>query len=217
MQALKVKPEFSAQEVLSIMASLPAGIAEELRPLLKATDIEVYKHFLVTMYHYTRFAYDQLTHAKSLCGQEDQILYFEHMAKEERGHYLLAKRDYEEFGGSIEDTLVPASVEHFADYWYRLGKNNVNEFLGAVYVFENVAGCVGKEVVEMMQRLELTRRQSRWLRVHLEADIGHGNEALEMCQRYVTENPEAMLHAAEGAAIQWLNVFRHAFTLEAKA
>lgn len=210
-QVIQKPDPVKADYVIDMLPTFPIQIAKELAPLLEATDLETYKHFLVTMYHYTHYAYEQLTQARDLC--EDAILYdyFDIMAKEERGHYLLAKKDFEEFGERVEDHPEPESVRRFRDYWYGLGTDNVNEFVGAMYVFENVAMAVAKEVVAMMQRLELTKKQSRWLRVHLEADIGHGDEALKMCQYCVADNPAAMLRAAEDGALEWAAVFKYGF------
>lgn len=199
-------------EVMAILPSLPIKIARDLAPLIEGASLPVYKHFLLTMYHYTRHAEEQLMHASESCSDIVLKKYFYHMAREERGHYLLAQRDYEEFGGSVEDMKAPASVKNFQDYWYSLGKDNVNEFVGAMYVFENVATAVAKDVIAMMARLELTRKQSRWLRVHLEADIGHGDEARQMCERYVADNPSAMLMAAEVGTEEWAAVFQFAFS-----
>lgn len=210
--AKEYQESVTGEEVLRILPTFPATIAKELAPLLKTADIETYKHFLVTMYHYTHNAEPQLIHAMDQCTDPVMKEYFKEMAKEERGHHLLAKRDYEEFGCSVEDSIAPPSVKSFHDYWYGLGKENVNEFVGAMYVFENVAKAVGKDIRDMMSRLELTKRQSRWLLVHLEADIGHGDEAGEMCSRFINDNPAAMLMAAEVGAEEWMAVFRHAFS-----
>lgn len=202
----------TASEVLAKLPSFPAEIARELTPLLRKTDLENYKHFLLTMYHYTHTAEEQLLFASEKCSDPELKEYFYQMSREERGHYLLAKKDYEEFGLKVEDSIEPPSVKNFRDYWYGLGNDNVNEFVGAMYVFENVAQAVGKEIVDMMQRLELNRKQSRWLRVHLEADVGHGDEAWEACQKYVNDDPAAMLMAAELGAEEWLAVFKYAFS-----
>lgn len=204
--------ETSPADALSAIVELPKQIAAQLVPFLEKADIEVYKHFLKTMYHYTKDAEPQLQHARDLCPNEELHEYFDTMAKEERGHYLLAKKDYEEFGEDVTASAEPPQVERFKHYWYGLGKADINEFVGAMYVFENVAAAVGREVVAMMQRLELTKRQSRWLRVHLEADIGHGDEAFGMCKKYVSRNPSAMLEAAQIGAVEWANVFKHAFS-----
>jgi hypothetical protein len=202
----------TADEVLTEIQKFPQWIASELRPLLAATDIEIYKHFLVTMYHYTYHAEEQLIHAANCCENPELKSYFKEMAHEERGHYLIAKRDYEEFGLNVEDSAPPPSVQSFRDYWYRLGQNNVNEFVGAMYVFENVAMAVGKDIRDMIARLNLTKKQARWLWVHLEADIGHGNEAWEMCSKYAQDNPQALYVAAEEGAREWMDVFRYAFS-----
>lgn len=208
---LKEKP-LTGEQVLNILPQFPAQIAKELSPLLQKTDIKVYKNFLLTMYFYTYKAEEQLIHARNLATDSTLQTYFHKMAREERGHYLLAKKDYEEFGLNVEDGIEPLMVGSFRDYWYNLGKRNINEFLGALYVFESVATLVAKDVIDMMQRLELTRKQSRWLRVHLEADVGHGEDALNICKEYVNNDPEAMLQAATDGAQEWMNVFRHAFS-----
>ncbi|MES2985292.1 MAG: iron-containing redox enzyme family protein [Pseudomonadota bacterium] len=207
-----IKHVTTSNDVMRALPSFPVSIANELRPLLEKADIETYKHFLSTMYHYTYRAEEQLTHARDLCSDPELFKYFDIMAKEERGHYLLAKKDFEEFGGNVETTERPASVKNFQDYWYALGTDNVNEFVGAMYVFENVASALAREIIDMMKRLELTKRQSRWLRVHLEADVGHGDEALQMCEKYVGDNPEAMLRAAEYGTEEWAAVFKYAFS-----
>ncbi len=203
---------FTASEVLNVLPSFPTRIAKELAPLMQKATLETYQHFLLTVYHYTYYAEEQLTHARDLCDDPILYAYFNQMAKEERGHYLLAKKDYEEFGLNVEDSIVPPFVENFRTYWYKLGSRNVNEFIGAMYVFESVAILVAKHAIDIMQRLELTRKQSRWLRVHLEADVGHGEEAFQMCKQYVDLDPAAMLEAAANGADEWMDVFRFAFS-----
>ena len=206
------KSMLTSHEVMSILPTFPVSIANELRPLLANADIATYRHFLSTMYHYTRNAEEQLTHARDMCADPILHKYFDIMAKEERGHYLLAKKDYEEFGDDVTITMPPSSVKKFQAYWYGLGQDNVNEFVGAMYVFENVAAALAREIIDMMQRLELTKKQTRWLRVHLEADVGHGDEAMQMCAKYVMDNPSAMLRAAEYGSEEWASVFKHAFS-----
>jgi len=212
MLAHAIKTTVTDNDVLDIIPTLTQGIARDLSPLLHAADMTIYKNFLVTMYHYTRYAEDQLLHASNLCKDAELKAYFYQMSREERGHYLLAKRDYEELGGNVEESIAPPFIKDFSEFWYGLGTRNVNEFVGAMYVFENVATLVAKDVIDMMQRLQLTRRQSRWLRVHLEADVGHGEEAMEVCRKYVSDDPKALLEAAQEAAVQWMTVFRHAFS-----
>ena len=210
--ALLKEIPLSGVQVLSLLPEYPAKIARELSPLLQKADIKTYQNFLLTMYFYTYKAEDMLTHARNLAPDPTLQTYFHKMAREERGHYLLAKKDFEEFGLSIEARPEPTFVSNFRDFWFGLGKQSINEFLGALYVFENVASLVGKDVIEMMQRLELTRKQSRWLRVHLEADVGHGEDALNICKQYVDDSPEAMLRAVAEGAEEWMNVFRYALS-----
>lgn len=209
--ALKLNKQITGEEVLNILPSLPQNIGKKLSPLLRAADIEIYKHFLVTMYHYTHHALPQLKYAEDMC--DDPVLkdYFREMGREEDGHHLLAKRDFERLGGILAESPAPQSVSAFRSYWYNLGKQNVNEFLGAMYVFENVAGYVGKDIIDMIQRLNLKRSQATWLYTHIEADVGHGDEAFKVCKLYANDDPAAMLRAAEEGAKEWMSVFDHAF------
>jgi hypothetical protein len=210
--ALLNEAPVSSSYVLNVLPEYPARIAKELSPLLQKADLKTYQNFLLTMYFYTYKAEDMLIHARNLAPDSRLQTYFHKMAREERGHYLLAKKDFEEFGLRVEERPEPALVSNFRNFWFGLGKQSINEFLGALYVFENVASLVGKDVIEMMQRLELTKKQSRWLRVHLEADAGHGEDALNICKQYIDENPEALLEAVAIGAQEWMNVFRYALS-----
>ncbi len=210
--AQRVEAPLTGAEVLQILPTLPQGIGKKLSPLLQKADMAVYRHFLVTMYHYTHDALPQLKYAEDQCSDPALKDYFEEMGREEDGHHLLAKRDFERLCGLLENFPTPPSVKNFRDYWYNLGKANVNEFLGAMYVFENVAGYVAKDITDMIKRLELKRSQATWLFTHIEADIDHGSDALKMCERYVHDDPEAMLRAAQDGAKEWMAVFDYAFS-----
>jgi hypothetical protein len=210
--AKTLEASMTSDDVLRILPTLPQGIGKKLSPLLQAADMETYKHFLVTMYHYTHYALDQLKYAEDMCEDSELKAYFAEMAREEDGHHLLAKRDFERLGGNLEDCPAPASVQSFRNYWYGLGKENVNEFLGAMYVFENVASAVAKDIIDMMARLNLKRSQATWLNTHIEADVGHGDEAWKMCAQYAHHNPDTILRAAKEGASEWMAVFEHAFS-----
>lgn len=190
----------------------PHQAADAVRPLLRGCTLEGYKHFLYMMYHYTKDSENKLYFAADQSPIPELKEYFTHMAKEERGHYLLAMRDYEALGGSMDMTGVPASVKDFNDFWYQLGAKDCNEFLGALYVFESVASLVNEEIKELVMRLKLTKTQSRWLSVHAEADVGHGDEAAHMCIKYFDRNPYAMIDAAAQATVKWSAVFVNAFS-----
>lgn len=206
-EKLATTPDFITElEACSLRA------AEAVRPYLQTTTLEGYKKFLHMMYHYTLDSENKLRVAASKSDTEELKEYFLHMADEERGHYLLAQRDYEEFGLQINTEIMPAEVKAFNDFWYSLGSRNCNEYAGALFVFEGVADHVAKDIADLVQRLQLTKRQSRWFLVHVEADHEHGSAALEICKKYGANDPEAILQAAQNAEKKWIEVFTHAFT-----
>ena len=190
----------------------PQQAADIVRPLLNSCTLEGYKHFLYMMYHYTKDSENKLNFAAEKSSLSDLKQYFGNMAKEERGHYILALKDYEALGGHIDIETMPISVKNFNDFWYRLGQRDCNEFLGALYVFESVASLVGDEIKALIKRLQVTKKQCRWLAVHAEADIEHGDEAAQMCIKYLHRNPQALLDAATQATDMWCAVFIDAFS-----
>ena len=197
---------------IDFLMQFPQKAANVVGPLLKKCDLPTYQHFLYMMYHYTMDSERKLHYAASKSDNKELRDYFEHMAKEERGHYIIAQKDYEEFGLTIDDKSTPKSVADFDKFWYTLGNQDCNEFIGALFVFESVADLVGAEIVGLIQRLKLTKRQSRWLTVHAEADHDHGDEAKEMCLKYGPNNPDALVAAAGKATEMWCEVFRQALT-----
>lgn len=194
------------------LLTYPKLCADAVRPYIQAADLESYKHFLEMMYHYTFDSEAKCLYAASKTDSEALRNYFLHMAKEERGHYLLAEKDLEGFGEKISNSNKPKVVKEFDDFWYGLGRTNPNEFAGAILVFEGIADHLGKEVMDLINRLNLNKKQSRWLRVHIEADHDHGAEAVAICRQYYHQDPVAMQQAASGAATRWSAVFKAAFS-----
>lgn len=192
---------------------LPLMAAESVREYLHSASLAEYQHFLDHMYHYTRRSEENLLNAACHSHTEELKDYFEHMAKEERGHYLLAERDLEGFGLKPSN-VIPSTVQMINRFWdeqksYKHG----NAFLGIVYVFENVAQHVGEDIKALLQRLEVTKKQSRWLSVHAEADLEHGDEAEALTMKYMPENPELLVTSAEKACELWIKLMQAAFTL----
>lgn len=202
----------SSNDAMNYLPSLPEKAAEVVKRYLDVIDIEQYKYFLYAMYHYTLDSEAKLLYASKLCNNPALKKYFKEMAKEERGHYLLAQRDIEEFGINVVGSPDSEPVRDFRKYWYDLGTENDNEFLGAMFVFENIASLCVEEVRAMVKRLNLTKRQARWLLVHLEADEDHGAEAYKMCLSYASDNPEAISRAAQEGVDRWIAVFEDALS-----
>lgn len=207
--AVRKQPQLDFADLLAY----PKQCADAVRPYIQGANLESYTHFLEMMYHYTLGSEAKCMYAAEQTTAPELKEYFFHMAKEERGHYRLAEKDLEGFGQSIDKTHTPTVVTEFNDFWYQLGKRSPNEFAGAILVFEGIADYLATDVVNLLNRLQLNKKQSRWLRIHIEADHDHGAEAVAICRQYFDHAPEAMEAAAAKASVMWSNVFKEAFKI----
>ncbi len=168
-------------------------------------DLEKYKAFLNIMYHYTSLSAEMIKYVGDLAKDQELKDYFHHMYKEEKNHYLLAAEDLSQLGSKVSKEK-PQTVLDFHNMWFSLDKE-VYGYLGAICVFENIAQHIQTEGKELYEKLGLTKGQRRWVAVHLEADLEHGQEINEVCAKYVGRNPEAVLKGGRAMCDSWINVF----------
>jgi len=157
------------------------------------------------MYHYTSRSGEMISYAGSFSNNDELKHYFDHMLKEEKGHYLLAKEDLKALNGEVSEA-IPQTVTDFHSKWFGLS-DNIYAYLGAIYVFENIAKYLQVEGQALFDTLGLTKTQRRWIAVHLQADLEHGAEIAELCGRYFAQNPESFLHGGKVMCDSWINVF----------
>jgi Iron-containing redox enzyme len=193
-------------EVRGILAELDRIAAEmtvATLPLLVSVTPARYRSILSLCYHYTRASGAQLERAAELAPDDDLREYFASMADEERNHFRLAEADLAAMGGAVH-TSRPIAVDRFADYWNGITSAKYFEFLGATHVLENIAGRLRDHVVAAVAALGLSRRQSRFARTHLEADVEHGARVRELCARYADGCGPALIAGAQAAAHWWM-------------
>lgn len=196
----------TSDKLLDKLEAYARDAADKIRSNLENMDREVYMNFLDVMYHYTKGSGDKFKKIASVSHNDELKEYFLHVAKEERGHYLLAQEDLRELGREVSSEECK-EVTVFNTNWYNLAEKGVYGYLGALYVFENVAKYLQQEGKAMLARLNLKKTQARWISVHLEADLEHGQEVAEMCAKYGDDNPQAVLYGADIMHQSWVNVF----------
>ncbi len=179
--------------------------ADAVRPGVKNADLEGYKRFLDMMYHYTLTSGDKLKAIAENSPDQELRNYFNHMYLEEKNHYMLAQQDLKGFG-LTPSKETPKEVQDMNKFWASLSGKHVNGYLGALYVFENIADKVGNEVKDMLTRLGVEKNQRRWLSIHLEADLDHGREIKEVLEKYLAQDTKTALEAAEEACVRWTAV-----------
>ncbi|MDD2723197.1 MAG: iron-containing redox enzyme family protein [Methylovulum sp.] len=199
-----ISDEVYAIQELEVLAEKAANT---FKPFLGANgfDLEQYKQFLNTMYHYTARSGEMIRHAGNIAHNEELKKYFNHMVSEEQAHYILAREDLRELGDDVSEA-IPQSVKNFHARWFNLG-DNIYPYLGAVYVFENIAKHLQMEGNVFFERLGLNKKQKRWVAIHLEADLIHGEEIIDLCSRYFDNNPVACLEGGKMMCGSWISVF----------
>ncbi len=204
-------PLISSQHALEEVEKVTKIAAETVRECFETVNIERYVHFLDTMYHYTRNTGDKAAQAAKNVKQPELKKFFLEFEEEEHWHYRLAEQDLKAFG-KIPSEKSPAVVCAFDDFWASLEDKNYNGYLGALYVFENIAKHLQDDIPELIERLALSRKESRWLAVHAEEDIEHGKIVQAMLSRYIADNPVLAVASARQAAKLWENIMLYAFS-----
>ena len=203
--------ENMAPEVaLAKIEAYTKAAADAARECLESANLDNYKHFLNTMYHYTRNTGEKATEASENVHTDELRDFFLHFVEEEDWHYKLAFRDLEAFGLVVSDN-VPEAVLEFDRFWASLKGKHSNYYLGALYVFENIVKYVADDTRAFIDRLGLKKKQCKWMSVHAEADIEHGDEVAEITRKYIAENPEAAIAGAQEASAVWVGVMQEAF------
>jgi hypothetical protein len=200
----------SPSEAIKAIESSTSQAAEAVRPCLNNANLESYQRFLNYMYHYTLKSGDKLAIAAKNAPNPELKDFFEHMFREERAHYVLAEQDLKGFGLK-PDSKTPQAIVEFNQFWDNLSKGHFNGYLGALYVFENIADKVGAEVKNLLSRLNITEKQKRWLNIHMEADVEHGQAITDLLKKYLADDVDSALKAAQEAQKRWSAVMVGAF------
>ena len=200
---MRTEPTFAQLE------EIPEQVARRFAELLRELDRPRYMRFLDAMYHYTRGSGAKIRQVYDCSDADDVRAVFGELESEETEHYRLAEADLEALGGSVSSEPPPA-VAAFDRAWRALAAHGYCAYLGAAFVFENIARHLQQPVGQALGRLALDRSQTRWVRVHMGADLEHGAAVAAVCRSHFERAPEAMLAGARSAAEAWLAVFSEA-------
>ncbi|HEY0962956.1 MAG TPA: iron-containing redox enzyme family protein [Pseudomonadales bacterium] len=185
--------------------------ADTILASFREADLDMYKHFLNSMYHYTLHSGERLEFASRVAETDELKAFYKELADDEESHYRLAQADLEEFGEQVDPNNPPEPVQRFHEYWQSLAKQHSSAYLGVLYVAENIAKFATGPVLEMFPKLELTKAQTRWLRVHAEVDLEHGAEVQEMCANYMDQYEPVITDAARQMSQFWIDIMHEGF------
>jgi hypothetical protein len=182
--------------------------AETIFASFKEADLDMYKHFLNSMYHYTLHSGQRLQFAATLAETPELKAFYQKLADDEESHFRLAEADLAEFGVAVDPHSPPDPVQRFHQYWKSLATGHSSAYLGVLYVAENIAKYVKTSVIDMFPKIELNRAQTRFVRVHAEVDLEHGAEVQEMCAHYMDRYEAAITDAAAQMARFWVEIMQ---------
>lgn len=191
--------------------------AEIILGCFKEADLDSYKHFLNSMYHYTLNSGERLEFAASKAETAELRAFYGHLAEDEESHYVLAQADLREFGEEVDPGNPPLPVKRFHEYWQSLASGPSAAWLGVLYVAENIAKYVTVPVLELFPKLDLNKANTRWLRVHAEVDLEHGAEVQEMCAHYMDKYEHEITDAAAKMSQFWIEIMQEGFRVEPSA
>ena len=191
-----------SKDVLIDVERSAKAAADAASYFLKNAGLEAYKRFLNEMYHYTRFSGEKLKIAYGMIEEPEIKALFKEFFDDEELHYRLAAKDLEAFG--LKPTEAQSeNVDAIDQLWMSmLGKPNEG-YLAIMFVFENIAKHVQKNVDAFVKRLGLTETNARWLIVHAEADIEHGQMIHDILVKHAHKNPSVVITAARKASALW--------------
>ncbi len=190
----------------STLENIPKTMAEQVLPFFLKMDIERYVGWLEMMYHYTLGSYEKGVHSAEASMQADLKEFFSHMAIEEKNHYKVAESDLKQLDRPLDiEKQAPVVIEKYNTWWNKQYDNPI-KLLAALFVFENVAQYLVDDVLPVLNTLNLTKSQCKWIRIHAQADDVHGQEVSELARKYFVGNAEIMIGAAREAAELWINI-----------
>lgn len=188
---------------IETLDAVPRSMGAAVRAVYENPSRERYVRFLHLMVHYTRFAGEELRYAASVTSNGELRELFEQLAREEHGHHRLAEADLRGLGESLDQT-VPDSVLAYRTYWASLGEGDEWKLLGVLYALENVARFAGEDAWRALGSLALTPEQSRFVRVHIQADEAHGRDVAGCCERFLGAHGDDILAGARRGAELWI-------------
>lgn len=139
-----------------------------------------YMHWLFQSYSFVRRSTRLLALASGHAGLKDENLHRRMIAhlKEEAGHEMLAARDLEMLGGSLDQfTEFPETSSFYQNQYYYIQNVNPAILMGWIIFLEGIAVRKGKDV---MARTESYGQARNFLRVHTLEDEGHIESAFKL-------------------------------------
>ncbi|KTD56847.1 hypothetical protein Lsai_1824 [Legionella sainthelensi] len=195
----------SQYQTINLLDTYCQNMAESVILLLDKIDLNKYLNFLEMMYHYTRDSGKRLQHAAEQAQSERIKKVFAELAQEEQYHYRLAEKDLQTFGKKPEPE-APSVVLEFDQFWMTIASEEEYQFVGALYVLENVARLLKTSVMPHFVRLNIGPEQGKFILTHLVADDDHGDQLRLLCHHTTDTVVSQIEIGAQKASAFWIKI-----------
>jgi hypothetical protein len=175
-----------------------------------------YAAIVNTLYHYHSGATRRLTHAAQLATEPDLKRFLGEMIEEEHDHEALALSDLSALGRAASEQL-PKAVADYERNWCSLDATQQLAYAGMLYALESVPAKIVQSAIATIARLDLTPQQTRFLAVHLEADLVHTQMAKVVCEAHAQDAGALMLREAQWCLDNWLAMILSALRVPLRA
>ena len=184
-------------------------MADSIIPLLDGIDLYQYQAFLEMMYHYTLDSGKRLLHAADQAQNEEVKSVFAELAYEEQYHYRLAAADLKTYGKVPKEEKSPI-IEAFDHYWLSIAADEEYQYVGALYVLENVARFLKNPIMPHLTRLNIGAAEGKFIMTHLVADDDHGDQLSLLCQNVTGAERKQLEMGAQKASEFWIAIHQKA-------
>ena len=186
-------------------------MAQSIIPILSQINLGQYQNFLNMMYHYTRDSGSRLQHAAQQVHSPQIKAIFNELAREEQYHYRLAEADLATFSRQPSPE-IPQAVTDFHQFWLSIPNGNDYQYVGTLYVLENVARYLKAHIMPHFARLGVGPEQGKFIVTHLVADDEHGDQLGSLCQEVTTQAKNQLDIGAQKGSDFWIEIHRQALS-----
>ncbi len=182
----------------------------ERLPLEKFGEPEFYRNWLSQTYFFVCHSVPLLGHAAAHARDKAfQQRLLDHIGEENR-HDLIALKDMEALGDSVQNYEEhPLTQAFYQSQYYRIQFQGSAALMGYILYLEALAAEIGKEALAHAQKSH-GAKACKFLKVHAEEDVDHVEKALAAVKAFGPQEQEWILQNLEYTAYVYQSVMGEA-------
>lgn len=187
---------------------LPMKLMAEKIDELKIDNPKIYADFLAQTFYYVSHSTRLLALGAGLMKQNEGQ-YFRRFIKhinEESNHEILAQKDLEEIGFSLDDFKERAETKSlYEPQYYKIMQQDPMVFMGYILALEQFACVHFPKFLERINK-EYAGKAVRFVKLHAEEDPDHVEKAIKFIESLSEERVKLVIENIEQTAISYANL-----------